>query len=76
MPALTFKLRALSDAGTTPADDDWFTLGRYEAPALQDTDTLDDTAPPRPLGGSPDRAPAFAARIGSVIRRRSAHPGE
>jgi hypothetical protein len=69
---LTFKLRTLSDAGTTPADDDWFKLGRYEAPALQDTDTLDDTAPP----GPPDRSPAFATRIGSVIRRRTAHPRE
>jgi hypothetical protein len=71
---LTFKLRALSDAGITPADDDWLEVGRYEEPALEDADTLDDTARTGPLDGSPDRVGPFAARIGSVIRRRTADP--
>jgi hypothetical protein len=71
---LTFKLRALSDAGTAPADDDWLRLGRDEAPALQDADTLAVAARPGPLDGSPDRVGPFAARIGLAIRRRTAHP--
>jgi hypothetical protein len=52
---LTVKLRALSDAGTTPAN--------------ADSDTLEDTAGRGRLGGSPQRAAPLAARIGSLIRR-------